>query len=697
MLQLINFKNGLPKPSKHLLAALIAGMFTLMAWGTASAQNSPLIVGPSTAPMELETDRIIVKYKPGNRASRRLQLSQANTNALSARAGSTMRHIRRMKDGAHVFKLDRFRSAAAVRAMAQQIKADPAVEYAEPDLILQPAFVPNDTYYSQYQWHYFETAGGINLPPAWDISTGVGVTVAVIDTGYLPHADLVANILPGYDMISNATTARDGDGRDADPTDMGDWVSAGECGNGIPAQDTPSSWHGTHVAGTIAAETNNNQGVAGVAFDAQILPVRALGRCGGYTSDIADAIIWAAGGSVSGVPANTTPAQVINLSLGGSGSCLFTFQDAVNTANNLGATVVVAAGNSNSNASNFTPANCNNVVAVAATDRNGSKASYSNFGSVVDVAAPGGQFLPGDGSGGVLSTLNNGQTTAGDDAYAFFQGTSMAAPHVSGVAALLYSQDPTITPQQVESTLSNTTRSFPGACSQCGTGIVDAHAALLGDPGAGGGGEATELENGVIVSGLSGNVGDELRFTLDVPEDASNLSFVLAGGFGDADLYVQFGSEPTPSSFECGSYQVGNGETCVINNVQAGTYHVLVHAYSAFSGAELLATFDEGGGNVETFSVSNLSGFWFSWLYYFVEIPEGTESLEINTFGGTGDADLYLRYGDLPNTGAYNCVSGGFATAETCTIENPTPGTWYIGVRSGFFYSGVSMTVQYTY
>jgi serine protease len=205
----------------------------------------------------------------------------------------------------------------------------------------------------------------------------------------------------GYDFISDAAIANDGGGRDADATDPGDWTAANECAAGEPASN--SSWHGTHVAGTIAAKTNNGVGVAGVAYNAKIVPVRVLGKCGGYTSDIADAIIWASGGTVTGVPANANVAKVINMSLGGGGACDTTTQNAINSARSRGTVIIVAAGNENQNASNSNPANCAGVVAVAATGKTGGRASYSNYGTVVDVAAPG-----GDGSYSILSTLNAG-------------------------------------------------------------------------------------------------------------------------------------------------------------------------------------------------------------------------------------------------------------------------------------------------
>jgi serine protease len=227
------------------------------------------------------------------------------------------------------------------------------------------------------------------------------------------------------------------------------------------------------VAGTIAALTNNGTGVAGVAYGAKVVPVRVLGKCGGYTSDIADGIIWASGGTVSGVPNIAARAQVINMSLGGSGACDTTTQNAINSARSRGTVVVVAAGNESQNASNSNPANCAGVIAVAATNKSGGKASYSNYGTIVDVAAPG-----GDTGAGILSTLNAGTTSPGADSYASYMGTSMATPHVAGVVALMLSANPNLTPDDVAAKLKSTARAFPAACSGCGAGIVNAAAAV---------------------------------------------------------------------------------------------------------------------------------------------------------------------------------------------------------------------------
>jgi serine protease len=435
----------------------------------------------------------------------------------------------------------------------------------------------------------------LRAPAAWDKSTGSGIRVAVIDTGYRPHVDLAANIVGGYDFIADTWTANDGGGRDSSAQDPGDWVSANACGGSHAAQN--SSWHGTHVAGTVAAVTNNASGVAGVAFNAKVVPARVLGRCGGYTSDIADAITWTSGGSVSGVPANTNVARVINLSLGGGGSCDSTTQGAINGARSRGTVLVVAAGNSNTNASGFTPANCSGVITVAATGRTGARAYYSNYGSVVDVAAPGGD-MSGGSSNGILSTLNAGTTSPGADNYAYYQGTSMAAPHVAGVVAMMLAKNGALTPDEVETKLKGSTRAFPGNCSQCGTGIVDANAAVDAAAGGGGGGNnVTEVEsnntrataqaisvNPATVSGTMGSSSDTDYFRLTVGAGKTLTSTLTPNGSSDYDLYLYNSSGTLLARSELGTGQV---DTITRTNTSgsAVTWYVRVYYYSGLTGS----------------------------------------------------------------------------------------------------------------
>ena len=430
------------------------------------------------------TNQIIIKYRDS------VDLSGTNApsgttklNALSIAAGETLAYDRAMSGEAHVLRLPSKVPVASVEAIARKLAALPDVEYAEPDYVMRPTLVPNDPSYAS-QWHYFE-AMGINAPAAWDITTGsAAISVAVIDTGITDHPDLAGRWVGGYDFITDVPTANDGNGRDSDAHDPGDWVAANFCGIGEPAET--SSWHGTHVAGTIGAASNNSAGVAGINWVSPIVPIRVLGRCGGFTSDIADGMRWAAGLAVAGVPANANPAKVMNLSLGGGGACGATFQNAINAVNAAGAIIVVAAGNSNANAVNHSPANCNGVVTVAATDRGGNRTFYSNFGAVVEISAPGGETNTNSPSpapqNGILSTLNAGTTVPGAASYAYYQGTSMAAPHIAGVLSLMVSISPTLNFTQSLQILQSTANSFPpgSSCnpSSCGSGIANAAAAL---------------------------------------------------------------------------------------------------------------------------------------------------------------------------------------------------------------------------
>ncbi len=559
---------------------------------------SPVVVAAADAAF---TDRIIVKYRQGPQTTAALDTQMRSARVVGERAGVAMARVRTTALGSHVLKVDRRLSLAEAERLARDIEAsDPNVEYAEPDRIMRKVLTPNDTRYNE-QWHYFEANGGLNLPSAWDKSTGTGIVVSVIDTGSRPHADLAANLLPGYDFISDSFIANDGNGRDSDASDPGDWLNAGECGPGDPSSFESSSWHGTHVAGTIAARTNNSSGVAGVAFGARVVPARVLGKCGGLTSDIADAIVWASGGTVSGVPANANPARVLNISLGGGGSCGATFQNAINSARSRNAVVVVAAGNSNANASNFSPANCSGVVTVAAVGRNGGKASYSNFGATVEVAAPGG----GNG-GGVLSTLNAGSMGPGADAFASYQGTSMATPHVAGAVALMLSVNSALTPDQVTSMLQSTARSFPASCSQCGAGIVNANAAVdaaLGeDPGPDPdpdppGSTINEVEPNnsrsaaqsiananTTVNGVMGSSSDNDYYRLTLPAGATLTATLTPNASSDYDLYVYNSNGALIGRSERGTGQV---DTVTVSNTggSAFTRYVRVIRWSGGTGA----------------------------------------------------------------------------------------------------------------
>jgi serine protease len=366
------------------------------------------------------------------------------------------------------------------RLMAELSAATDVVEYVEYDTTLYPnQLEPNDPCYA-FQWHYWPregsgpnvAPGGASLPARWAQTTGqASVVVAVLDTGIAANVDnSSSNLIAGFDFVANAGNARDGDGRDPDPTDPG---------------DSFASFHGTHVAGTIgSAFTDNAVEIASVNWEVSVQPVRVLGNLGGATSDIIDAIRWAAGLPVPGAPINPTPARIINMSLGGPGACSRAFQSAIDDATAAGVLVVAAAGNDARDASGFSPSGCGNVFTVAAGDLDGRLARYSNFGTTVELLAPGGDVQADrnrDGlPDGVISTVRDG--------LAIYNGTSMAAPHVAGVAALLLAEDPSLTPTEIGARLmgSAVPRSTSECSRPCGAGLLNAAPASVGVAAVGG-------------------------------------------------------------------------------------------------------------------------------------------------------------------------------------------------------------------
>jgi len=364
-------------------------------------------------------------------------------------------------------------------AMAALLQTDVTVQYADPVRRAKAKLVPNDSLYSQ-QWSLSDAVGGVNAPAGWDLQTGsVSTVVAVVDTGITQHPELAGRVLPGYDFISDPVSANDGNGRDNDASDPGDGTADGECGDGAPGE--ASSWHGTFVSGIIAANSDNGAGIAGLNWNAKILPVRVLGKCGGTFEDIVAGVLWAAGVAVAGAPPNPNPARVINMSLGGATPCAQALQDGINLALAQGAVITVAAGNESDNAADSAPANCSGVITVGASTRTGDRASYSNFGTRVDVSAPGGDG--GDVNSLVLSLSNDGKTAPGNPGYGIAAGTSAAAPHVAGIASLMIARNANLTPGRVLDIIGGTARPFAGGATcgvspLCGDGVVDAGLAL---------------------------------------------------------------------------------------------------------------------------------------------------------------------------------------------------------------------------
>ncbi len=420
---------------------------------------------------------------------------------------------------------------AATRTAMREAQLDPDVEYAEPNAILQAMREPNDTFYP-LQWHY----PSMNLPAAWDLTTGSSdVIVAVLDTGIFgTHPDLAARDSGyGIDMISSPQISLDGNGIDTDPTDAGDQIN----------QDGTSSWHGTHVSGTIGAVSDNGSGVAGVDWACRLMHVRVLGKGGGTTFDIYEGVRYAARLSNASGLLPTERADVLNMSLGGFGFSQ-TAQNAVTAAFNAGCVIVAAAGNENTSQLAY-PASYDNVISVSAMDFAKQRAPYSNFGSAIDVAAPGGNIqvdLNGDQYGdGIASTIvDDSNIFSLQPAYKFNQGTSMACPHVAGLCALMLAVNDGLSPSQVESLLKSSADDLGAAGRDdiYGDGFVNALEAVQAAQG-GAGAEPilsvspTTLNFGAtltsLIIGITNSGGGTLNVT-DVTE--TELSGPTGGGSG---------------------------------------------------------------------------------------------------------------------------------------------------------------------
>ena len=451
-------------------------------WAATAASATSQEMASNSTPVTVDSQAepvtgLIVKYKPGVKATEAPQVATGSRSV----AEVDLEPGRKMSLGLRTVELSTPLSMAQAADVAAELEQDPRVESATVDVRLFPAdrpgatstTAPNDPFYLTADMWGLNGQHGIAASQGWAVTTGSSsVVVSVLDTGIRSHPDLSSGSqVAGYDMISDSEQANDGDGRDADPTDPGDWVSddesADEASNLYGCDVSGSSWHGTHVTGTINAVSDNGIGVSSVAPGVKVQTVRVLGKCGGTLSDILDGIAWASGGTVPEMPVNSTPAAIINMSLGGYATCDDMTQSVINAAVVRGATIVAAAGNESMDAKYSWPANCRNLVTVGASNSVGKRANFSNYGSHVDLSAPG---------AGIWSTSHTGSAGPASPTYARHDGTSMAAPHVAGLAALVKSIRPAFTPAQVEARLKETTNGFAGGrCGEwisCGTGIA---------------------------------------------------------------------------------------------------------------------------------------------------------------------------------------------------------------------------------
>lgn len=442
--------------------------------------------------LSAEPARVIVKYHHGTLANQ--APTTQRMSELSLRSGMTLRSGRAVDALTHVVTADGMSSGQ----LADQLKRQPGVAYAVVDRRLRLASVPNDPLYTAVpltptsggplvgQWYLkppsAELVSAVNAEGAWAITSGsADVVVAILDSGLtFNHPEFLrstqgGNFLEGWDFVSNDAQSNDGSsGRDANAADPGDWVTAQDLASIAECSDNEvshSSWHGTRTAGLIGASSNNSLGIASIAPRVRVLPVRVIGKCAVYDSDLITAARWAAGLSVPNVADNPTPAQVINISLSGEGDCSEAYRDALASMAIQGTVVVAAAGN-DAGHSVGSPANCPGLIGVAAVRHAGTKVGYSNLGAEIALSAPGGNCSSDVQMGcryAIVTTSNPGLTFpiegpfggAYSDSFKASLGTSMSAPMVAGAAALMLSVNPRLSPQDLRDLLRQSARPFP--------------------------------------------------------------------------------------------------------------------------------------------------------------------------------------------------------------------------------------------
>ncbi|QAZ39808.1 hypothetical protein C1M51_10490 [Methylibium sp. Pch-M] len=587
----------------------------------------PMVVGTAVAAAGAADDvpsaRVIVKYRDdavrGAGSGRvgiahaeqgaTVQRLAARMDAVAQRRGLALRAHRAISERSQVVLARGIDS----ETLARRLRADPDVEFAVVDRRVRPLAVPNDPLHTLGgadgpavgQWYLRTPAApalsAIDATRAWDITQGsASVIVAVLDTGVrFDHPDLAGKLLAGYDFVSTLPESNDGNGRDSNASDPGDWITQQE-DNSVGGDfyhctspdslgnysGAPSSWHGTQVAGIVGALTNNGVGMAGTGWNTRILPVRVLGKCGGYVSDVVIGMRWAAGLTVPNVAANPNPARILNLSLGTEGDC-GEYQDAVDDVVAAGALVVAAAGNTNGHAVGA-PGNCSGVIAVGGLRHSGTKVGFSDLGSAVSISAPAGNCVNDFGPClyPLLTTTNSGLQGPASSAYTdgtndITVGTSFSAPLVSGVAALMLAVQPTLTPDEIRGLIQGGSRRFPStsapACTAprfdgngdpidqiecdcttttCGAGMLDARAAVRS--------AAAGLIADIVVNTATPRAGQDVSLTADVfrlisGRNLSSLSWSLIDGGGIVSGSVS-----------------GCSANCVVSPTGAGSFTVAV-------------------------------------------------------------------------------------------------------------------------
>ncbi|MFK7976206.1 MAG: S8 family serine peptidase [Halioglobus sp.] len=578
----------------------------------------------------LDNSMAVVKRAGGRGRSRLMAMRPDITDARQA-----ARRLGAARSKSTAFKNPSLKARWETLLTIKSLRQDPRVEYAEPNYEVKALAEPNDQGYSA-QWHY----PLIGLPDAWEITTGsANVIVAVVDTGILSnHPDMAGQLTPGYDFVADIENAGDGNGIDPNPEDVGGGVGG-----------VSGSFHGTHVAGTVAARGDNLIGVAGSAYTTRVMPMRALGSDGsGSTYDVNQAVAYAAG-----LPndSGTVPAQaadIINLSLAGGGFSQAS-QDLYNAARAAGVTVVAAAGNEASRELSY-PASYSGVISVSAVDQQRRLAPYSNFGNLIDVAAPGGDNsvdLNGDGyPDGVLSTSGSVSEDRLNFVYTFLNGTSMASPHVAGVIALMKSVNPALTPDDIDALLEmgmlTEDIGSPGRDNQYGYGLINAQRAVVAALEAAG---SSPVDNPRLVSSTN---------SLNFGPTLTELEIVLRnGGKGALQLSNVTASEPwlslTPldvDESELGTYRV----TVDRQALPAGVSSAEITAQSTVNNLVVRILVSSG-----TASANTDVGVIYILLY------DSVANEPVQQFSSSGDGAQYTFNFEGVEAGEYEIIAGSDA------------------------------------
>ncbi|MFL9918782.1 S8 family serine peptidase [Paraburkholderia fungorum] len=611
-----------------------------------------LKMNASSLSSDPSVDRFIIKYKSGTAESGSSAAVQPRLDRLVGAFPSKAHHIRRTGVGSDVVATERKLNVSDAKKFMRAIASDPDVEYVEPDVEMHGGTNPNDPDYSR-QWA-FSNQGGINAGEAWDITDGSGIVIAMVDNGVTHHSDLDANLLPGMDVR------------------MGHRGNSDGFNPGITTEICHVDWHGTTVAGVLAAVTNNGIGIAGTAGGAKVVPVRALDACAsGVLSDVADGITWAAGGSVPGIPENKNPAKVVNVSIQGLGSCSATLQQAIDGATARGASVVAIAGNYERDASGIQPGNCKNVIVVGNVRENGMRGYLSGYGPLVDIAAPGMN---------IWTTSNNGAFVPGPESYGYFNGTSLAAPFVSGVIALAQSVAPkSLTPLEMRALLMQNVHAFGPERPDfpIGNGVLDAKATVVA---------ARSGKIPAVADFKCSQSGGMLVTCTDLSaaRGAPIKSWAWNWGLGDPDMVRTQSVTPYLNYEYPGTYNISFAVTDSTGAVSSLTRPFTVVA----------PVTTELSANVPAkFSANYLVQQFFS-----LDIPAGVKSLTF-TLSPSSYSDvgtLYLRAGS-PTTRNADCQSVFVRSgAATCTISNPAPGTYYGTVNPNSNLANVTILATYT-